>query len=217
MTTSLTTFDGYPRADIDVAQIRTTRARIIRLKNDHKEVMAQLEKAVHEQFAAGKAMEAARSSAAGVNGTTAGGGSARTDTMGPGNATGRTAAVVQPPFAKVNTVTPDSPAEQAGLRAGDKVVRFGEVDWTNHERLGRVAREVQQNENVSCSGEGDVVSLWVCADVGFLAEDDSCQGLEEYERERCLADARFATGPAPELGWKGVVGLSPASVVIAPS
>ena len=49
MNTGLTTFDGFPRADIDVAQIRTTRARIVRLKNDYKDVMAKLEVAVHEQ------------------------------------------------------------------------------------------------------------------------------------------------------------------------
>src|SRR5665213_3116457 len=39
MTTTLTTFDGYPRDDIDVAQIRTTRQRMIMLRNDWKELM----------------------------------------------------------------------------------------------------------------------------------------------------------------------------------
>lgn len=41
----------------------------------------------------------------------------------------------------------DSPADTAGMKAGDKVTRFGYVDWTNHERLSRVAQVVQQNEN----------------------------------------------------------------------
>ena len=134
MNTSLTTFDGYPRADIDVAQIRTTRARIIRLKNDYKAVMAKLEVAVQEQFAAAKAAEdevSARQtqarSAAGVSSNSA----------------------IEPPFAKVNSVTARSPADQAGLKAGDKVIRFGTATWTNHERLGKVAQVVQQNENVS--------------------------------------------------------------------
>ena len=135
MNTSLLTFDGFPRADIDVAQIRTTRARIIRLKNDHKAVMSELEVAVQEQFAAGKAEEAASS-----NGIPPRAGTTPSSPAAP---------VVEPIFAKVNSVVPNSPADQAGLRMGDKVTRFGWVNWTNHERLSKVALVVQQNEDVS--------------------------------------------------------------------
>lgn len=136
MNTSLTTFDGFPRADIDVAQIRTTRARIIRLKNDHKALMAKLEIAVQEQFAAGKPAEDGTSLPHRPNTTT----EARPQPLA--------APVVEPPFAKVNSVVPNSPAAQAGLQAGDKVAKFGWVNWSNHERLGKVAYIVQQNENV---------------------------------------------------------------------
>lgn len=137
MNTSLTTFDGFPRADIDVAQIRTTRARIVRLKNDHKALMARLEVVVQERFAAGKAMEGSTEVLEQTREA-----QRSTDGASPSSA-------VEPPFAKVNTVAPDSPADQAGLKPGDKVVRFGYVNWTNHERLGKVAQVVQQNENVS--------------------------------------------------------------------
>lgn len=131
MNTSLTTFDGYPRADIDVAQIRTTRARIIRLKNDHKAIMKKLEVAVQEKFASAKdeenqIPEQAQSAVEGASSSSS----------------------IEPPFAKVNTVTPNSPADTAGLKAGDKVVRFGTANWSNHERLSKVAQVVQQNENV---------------------------------------------------------------------
>merc|ERR1712169_136993 len=44
MQTSLTTFDGFPRSDIDVAQARVTRARIISLRNDWKDLMDRIEK-----------------------------------------------------------------------------------------------------------------------------------------------------------------------------
>lgn len=134
MNTSLTTFDGFPRADIDVAQIRTTRARIIRLKNDYKELMKKLEAAVEEQFASGKAVEAASSPS--------------TRRM-PAATSSSNATAIQPPFAKVNSVAAGSPAESAGLLAGDRVVKFGAANWTNHERLSKVAQEVSQNENVS--------------------------------------------------------------------
>ncbi|KAF2766186.1 hypothetical protein EJ03DRAFT_391153 [Teratosphaeria nubilosa] len=137
MNSSLTTFDGYPRADIDVAQIRTTRARIIRLKNDHKAVMARLETAIHDAFASGKVPEGA------MNGT---GAPAETDMNGSA-AGSETSAPIEPPFARVNTVVPNSPAAQAGLLVGDKVTKFGYVNWQNHERLSKVAQVVQQNEN----------------------------------------------------------------------
>lgn len=136
MNTSLLTFDGFPRSDIDVAQIRTTRARIITLKNDHKALMVKLEEAVHEHFAAGKSADLPAQAGALAN--------------GPGNvATSASGApVAELPFAKVNAVSPGSPAELANLQPGDKVVKFGPVDFSNHERLSKVAQVVQQNENV---------------------------------------------------------------------
>lgn len=58
-------------------------------------------------------------------------------------------ASLEAPFAKVNSVVAGSPAEEAGLQTGDSITKFGWVDWTNHERLGRVAEAVSQNEGVS--------------------------------------------------------------------
>ena len=136
MNTSLTTFDGFPRSDIDVAQIRTTRARIIRLKNDHKAVMGKIEVAVQEHFAANKAAETTSSQA-------------QEEPQYARDTNANSSSTIEPPFAKINAVSPNSPAEQAGLKAGDKVTRIGNINYTNHERLSKVAREVQQNENVS--------------------------------------------------------------------
>ncbi len=138
MKTTLTTIDGFPRADIDVAQIRTTRARIIRLKNDLKEVMKQVQVVVEEHFAAGKTLEPSPSAQSWSAGTSGSGASA-----------------IEPPFAKVNTVAAGSPAAEAGLKAGDRVTKFGTANYTNHERLSKVAQVVQQNENV-----GIPWSLW---------------------------------------------------------
>ena len=55
---------------------------------------------------------------------------------------------VGPAFAKVNSVVTGSPADQAGLRAGDKICLFGGVNWLNHEKLSRVAQEVQNYRGV---------------------------------------------------------------------
>lgn len=61
------------------------------------------------------------------------------------------ASSLEAPFAKVNSVVAGSPAEDAGLKAGDKIRRFGDVDWINHEKLSKVAETVQMNEGVSQS------------------------------------------------------------------
>lgn len=58
-------------------------------------------------------------------------------------------AVLQAPFAKVNTVAEGSPADVAGMKPGDEIRSFGYVDSTNHDDLKRVAEVVQGNEGVS--------------------------------------------------------------------
>jgi 26S proteasome non-ATPase regulatory subunit 9 len=61
----------------------------------------------------------------------------------------RPAPALDVPFAKVNSVVPGSPAESAGLRAGDEIRNFGYVNRSNNEGLRRVADCVQGNEGVS--------------------------------------------------------------------
>lgn len=117
----------------DDLTVRTTRARVIRLRNDYKELMSRIEKGLHEHHA--RLAEQAQNDPAATSRTQ----------------TGQSAppAALEAPFAKVNSVVAGSPADEAGLKAGDSITKFGWVDWTNHERLGRVAEAVSQNEGVS--------------------------------------------------------------------
>ncbi|KAI0159412.1 hypothetical protein BJ166DRAFT_466717 [Pestalotiopsis sp. NC0098] len=130
MDTPLTTRDGFPRADIDVAQIRTTRSRIIHLRNDYKDLMNAIEKHLHEHFASldeTDDLPTARTGA-GMLG----------DSITP---------TLDEPFARVNSVVPQSPAYSAGLKAGDEIRNFGYVNRANHDGLKKVAECVQGNEN----------------------------------------------------------------------
>ncbi|XDG06468.1 hypothetical protein ABKA04_006083 [Annulohypoxylon sp. FPYF3050] len=131
METPLTTADGFPRADIDVAQIRTTRARIIHLKNDYKDLMNAIEKHLHEHFASIQDTE----DIASTN---------RAEILGDSIPT-----TLEEPFAKVNSVVANSPAESAGLKPGDEIRNFGYVNKANHDGLKKVAECVQGNESVS--------------------------------------------------------------------
>ena len=142
MTTPLTTADDFPRSDIDVAQIRTTRSRIVRLKNDYKAVMQRIEAGLHAQHAEYRASSAVQSSSSSTHPTNAFSSlsfsSSRTQFAQHD--------VLETPFAKVHTVAADSPAEEAGLRPGDKLRRFGDVTWMNHEKLSKVAEVVQRSQ-----------------------------------------------------------------------
>ncbi|KAL2042066.1 hypothetical protein N7G274_005254 [Stereocaulon virgatum] len=131
MNTSLTTFDGYPRDDLDIAQIRTTRARIIHLRNDYKALMSKIELGLHEHHAAYQASNPPPSSSS----SQAAGSSGNADQ-----------GLIDTPFAKVNSVVDGSPADQAGLKIGDRIRRFGNVNWINHEKLSKVAETVQRNQ-----------------------------------------------------------------------
>ncbi|KAI1341621.1 hypothetical protein F5Y15DRAFT_362336 [Xylariaceae sp. FL0016] len=130
METPLTTPDGFPRADIDVAQIRTTRSRIIHLKNDYKDLMNAIEKHLHEHFASLQESDDLQPTATG-----------RTFMMGDS-----IPQTLEEAFAKVNSVVADSPADAAGLKAGDEIRNFGYVNKSNHDGLKKVGECVQGNE-----------------------------------------------------------------------
>ncbi|KFA66273.1 hypothetical protein S40285_01875 [Stachybotrys chlorohalonatus IBT 40285] len=133
MQTPLVTRDGFPRSDIDVAQIRTTRSRIIRLRNDYKDLMARIEKYLHEHFAS----MANGDDNAGVDPSIATQPAILPDSYNEplGQA-----------FAKVNSVAAGSPAEEAGLKPADEIRSFGYVNHANHDNLKKVAECVQGNE-----------------------------------------------------------------------
>lgn len=97
--------------------------------------MAVIEKQLHEHFASLDDDEADASSATAF----------ATTVQLPDSAP----EVLDPPFAKVNSVVDGSPANRAGLKVGDLIRNFGYVNHENHDGLKKVGQCVQGNEGVS--------------------------------------------------------------------
>jgi len=117
----LTDGDGFPRADIDVWAVRHACVKIIRLRNDLSSLMDKIANALERVHA---------SKPAGVD----------TDAE----------IALHPllPFAKVDGVAPDSPAQLAGLHPGDLIIKFGPLTAGNFSgSLQSIAQEVERNEN----------------------------------------------------------------------
>eukprot|EP00073_Rattus_norvegicus_P042239 XP_008772125.1 PREDICTED: 26S proteasome non-ATPase regulatory subunit 9-like [Rattus norvegicus] len=127
--------EGYPRADVDLYQVRTARHNIICLQNDHKALMKQVEEALHQLHARDKEKQA-RDMA-----------EAREEAMNRRLASDSPA--LPKAFARVNSISPGSPASIAGLQVDDEIVEFGSVNTQNFQSLQNVGSVVQHSEGVS--------------------------------------------------------------------
>ncbi|XP_062399614.1 26S proteasome non-ATPase regulatory subunit 9 isoform X2 [Sardina pilchardus] len=121
--------EGFPRADLDLYQIRTARHSISCLQNDHKALMLEIEAALHQLHAHERAKR-------------------EQDQQEEAMEQERT---LPPAFARVDHVTQGSPASQAGLRVEDEIIEFGSVNPGNFQNLQNIASVVQHSEGKSLS------------------------------------------------------------------
>ncbi|OWK61244.1 26S proteasome non-ATPase regulatory subunit 9 [Lonchura striata] len=121
--------EGFPRSDIDLYQVRTARHNIICLQNDHKALMKQVEEALHKLHAREKEKHA------------------KDEAEALAEAMSQKQSLPQA-FAKVNTVTPGSPASVSGLQVDDEIVEFGSVNANNFQNLQNIATVVQHSEGL---------------------------------------------------------------------
>jgi 26S proteasome non-ATPase regulatory subunit 9 len=127
---------GFPRSEIDVHSIRTSRNLIHRLRNDHKAVMSDIEKLLHKIHEE-KRRQPQQEEQAPI----------------PSTSTAETINFNEMPsaFAVVNAVAPDSPAYTAGLRRHDHILKFGSINASNHQRLQALNALISQSENQQIS------------------------------------------------------------------
>ena len=141
---------GFPRADIDIYEVRTKRHRYACLQTDHKAMMKTLEmelKALHRVQLQIEKMTPVNSTAPPPS-----------THVSPEQATKRptpTPEAVRTPFAKVESVGVDSPADHAGLKIGDLILSFGGEKTI----LAGVPKYVQENITVPVFVERGIITL----------------------------------------------------------
>lgn len=127
MTDSLVDEDDFPRNSIDIYQVRNARHRIICLQTDHKNLMKQIESGLQGYY--GTCTEPCVSQPTPMDVNHVG---INTYTI---------------PFAKVNLVSENSPAEIAGIHLNDEIVEFGSINSANFKNITNIATVVQHSEN----------------------------------------------------------------------
>ncbi|CDH50818.1 26s proteasome non-atpase regulatory subunit 9 [Lichtheimia corymbifera JMRC:FSU:9682] len=134
---------GFPRSDIDVVAARTSRNLIHRLRNDHKDIMKEIEQALHAIHQASREEKEKAGTPPSSSST-----DNRQQEVSSSSSTTTPSLV---PFARVNAVAPDSPAYEAGLRREDKLIKFGSIHAANHDRLQALNQLVGRSEGIPIS------------------------------------------------------------------
>jgi len=125
MTDELVDPEGYPRADIDVLTVRKTRVRIIYLQSDLKQLLGKIEKGLYKIHADEREKR-------------------KTGESAPPNV--NTTDQNAEPFLKIDLVSEGSPAEKAGLKLDDLIVRFGSLTCENYTGLQMIGSLVQHSK-----------------------------------------------------------------------
>ncbi|KAG2392985.1 hypothetical protein C9374_009562 [Naegleria lovaniensis] len=113
---SLLDEEGFPRADLDLNDIRSKRHRIACLQNDHISLMNDIQNYLYELHEESRATNEQKSSTTTTQ---------NVDKSSTSMDTTNDEEEQLEPFLKVNTVSPNSPAEKAGLCPGDEITQFG--------------------------------------------------------------------------------------------
>lgn len=138
MTESLVDEEDFPRADIDVYNVRRARSRINILRSD----LSTLQNKIEDNLALYFAEHADNSD---NNSTT----NAQEEVQAMTSAPQASTPDNRKAFAKIGSVEVNSPAYSAGLRTDDTVLCFGSVNADNFNSLRQVADIVKHKENAN--------------------------------------------------------------------
>jgi len=132
---SLLDAEGFPRSDIDVAAVLSSRQRLAMLRNDYKGITEQIDQNLQILLSGGRLRDSPMPP------------QRRADAASSENSPTPMDedAIVRIPFAVVDEIFDGSPAASDGLQQGDQILKFGSVDGGEN-LVSKLAREGQTNQ-----------------------------------------------------------------------
>ena len=127
--TPLIDSEGYPRADIDVINVKNKRRRLAEINTDYKELMKKIESTMLQLHQSMPDVPQAIAT-----------------TTTPAPVTTSSTSVLSP-IAKLDEVLPGSPAATAGIQENDLLVKFGTITSTTESCLSSIAQLVGRSAN----------------------------------------------------------------------
>jgi 26S proteasome regulatory subunit N4 len=134
--------EGFPRGDVDIYDIRRKRNRLAMINTDYKQIMKAIDKEVQSLYSLNDEEKASQVVP-----------SVAVDSMnGKAHVEVPVTPLIPPrsfaiPFAIVDEILPNSPAQLAGLEDGDELVRFDSVDGKVQNPLSLIPQIVSDNAN----------------------------------------------------------------------
>ena len=145
---------GFPRSDIDLYNVRNKRQRLAVINTDHKALMKEIEKALHE-FQSDNFQNLSTSQSVESEIPT------NVDRMDP---TGLPhLSLFTKHFAIIDEILTGSPSCDAGLLNGDELIAFGYVNYRTTDAINAVPTVVRENVNgcisVTIRRLGNIINL----------------------------------------------------------
>jgi 26S proteasome regulatory subunit N4 len=144
--------DGFPRGDIDLYEIRRQRNRLSTINTDHKNIMKEIEKelqVIYSNHAANANSEIQTNShleekdqktQSTSNGT-------MISHLSPPPSNSENSRTILIPFAIIDEILPNSPAQVSGLVDGDELIQFDSIDAKIQNPLSYIPQIVSKNAN----------------------------------------------------------------------
>ncbi|CAK4609276.1 hypothetical protein LEN26_014312 [Aphanomyces euteiches] len=140
--------EGFPRADIDVYNVRHKRHRFACLQTDLKWKMKEIEEVMAEIYGEKKAQQPPPTPKPAFTAPSSQVAEPTSNFHAPVKLD-KSSEIKSSPFAKVESVQDGSPSFEAGLLVGDQIITFGSANAENHRELSAIREIVMRNINAT--------------------------------------------------------------------
>lgn len=143
--TSLVDSEGYPRADIDIFNVKTKRNRLAIINTDHKALMKQIETELAQLHSlSGNVGSLSITTTASTSTNSS---SALSATLTQTSSSSISTTHSNRSFAHIDEILEGSPAKMAGIQDGDELIAFGTIRFETLDNLNCIPAFIGQHVN----------------------------------------------------------------------